>query len=331
MNEEYVIFYRGLKEKYDIDLHKDGIYFCTDTFEILMNGDGYGGSSITDFQLEGDTLTIYAGTKSYSVQLKEASTSEDGLLSSEDKLFIDGIRNGNLALPTPTITGEWTFFNNSGAQVASSTMSPVPDTNNPKIEKGYQAQFSGTYKWTHQDGRKDPTQVQSGSNWEDLPASGVNSSTYTSEKVTSNTTVKIGIQAVKTGLMVSGTNVIPASGMDTSSASKSVTFADRFYYGATSSSVSESIIKTLTNDLNAVNGRTISGVTTESTEYYIIAYPSTLGDISTIIQDGATPVLGAFTKSELPITNAAGLGVTLNVYRSNNPGAFTNNSLKIQL
>lgn len=331
MNEEYVIFYRGLKEKYDTDLHKDGIYFCTDTYEILMNGDGYGGSSITDFQLEGDTLTIYAGSKSYSVQLKEASTSEDGLLSSEDKLFIDGIRNGNLALPTPAITGEWKFFNNGGEEVTSSTMSPVPDANNPKVEKGYQAQFSGTYKWTHAEGKKDPTQVQAGSSWEDLPASGVNSSTYTSDKVTANTTVKIGIQAAKTGLMVSGSNVVPASGMDTSSASKSVTFADRFYYGATASAVSESVIKTLTNDLNTVNGRTISNVTTNSTEYYIIAYPSTLGDISTIIQDGATPVLGAFTKSTLSITNATGLEITLNVYKSNNPGAFTNNSLKIQL
>lgn len=331
MNEEYVIFYRGLKEKYDTDLHKDGIYFCTDTYEILMNGDGYGGSSITDFQLEGDTLTIYAGTKSYSVQLKEASTSEDGLLSSEDKLFIDGIRNGNLALPTPTITGEWTFYNNADEEVESSDIDPVPNTTNPQLEKGYKASFSGTYKWVHEEGKKDPTQVQSGSSWSDLPTSNVNSSIYTSPHLSSNTTIKIGIQAKKTGLMVSGSNVIPASGMDTSSASKSVTFADRFYYGATASAISEGIIKTLTNDLNAVNGRTISGVTTSGTEYYIIAYPSTLGDISTIIQDGATPVLGAFTKSELPITNAAGLGVTLNVYRSNNPGAFTNNSLKIQL
>ena len=270
-------------------------------------------------------------TSSANVEIPTATTSTAGVMSSSDKTRLDGIFAGNLSLPSVAITGTWKFFNNGGEEVVSSTISPVPDTNNPKIERGYQAQFSGTYKWTHQDGKKDPTQVQAGSSWEDLPASATNSSTYTSDKVTTNTTVKIGIQAAKTGLMVSGSNVVPASGMDTSSASKSVTFADRFYYGASASAISEGVIKALTNDLNAVNSRTISNVTTNGTEYYMMAYPSSLGDISTIIQDGATPVLGAFTKSTLDITNSAGLSVKLNVYRSNNPGAFTNNSLKIQL
>ena len=72
MNEEYVVFYRGLKEKYNIDLHRDGVYFCTDSHEIIMNSDKYGGSEgsvITDFTLEGNTLTIHTSEGDYSVNL----------------------------------------------------------------------------------------------------------------------------------------------------------------------------------------------------------------------------------------------------------------------
>lgn len=72
MNEEYVVFYRGLKEKYNIDLHRDGVYFCTDSHEIIMNSDKYGGSEgsvITDFTLEGNALTIHTSKRDYSVNL----------------------------------------------------------------------------------------------------------------------------------------------------------------------------------------------------------------------------------------------------------------------
>lgn len=37
-------FYRGLKRKYDMAKHGQGIYFATDTNEILMNGKPYTGS-----------------------------------------------------------------------------------------------------------------------------------------------------------------------------------------------------------------------------------------------------------------------------------------------
>lgn len=264
-----------------------------------------------------------AGTN---IVLNSATTGAAGLMSKEDKLRLDAVYAGNLPLPTPVITGTWTFFNNAGE---SATISPTPDANNPKIEKGYKAQFSGNYKWTSAAGKKDPTKVQSGSSWSDLPTSGVNSQTYTTDKVSTNTTVKVGIQAAKTGLMVSGTNVVPATGDDTASASKAVTFMDRLFYGKVTkgSGLSETEIKALSNELVSSKAKVISGVTTSGTEWYCYAYPKTLGDLSTIIQDGAQPVLGAFTKTNQSITNAAGISVELNVYISNNPGAFTNAKL----
>lgn len=240
----------------------------------------------------------------------------------EDRTFIDGIKAGNLSLPTPTITGTWTFYKNDGTEVDRSSISPVPNSTNPTLENGYKAKFSGTYKWAHQDGKKDPTQVQSGSAWSDLPNSNVNSSTYTSNLLTSTTSIKVGIQAAKTGLIVSGTNVVPASGVDTATASVTVTFTTKRFYGNTTSKVpTEESIKQLYNDLGG-KSLTVNGVNTSTSEYYVFAYPSSLGNLTSIIQDGATPVLGAFSKSQITITNNAGSQIEYNVYTSNNPGAF---------
>lgn len=38
-----VLFYRGPKSSYDASQHGNGIYFCTDTYEIFMNNHSYGG------------------------------------------------------------------------------------------------------------------------------------------------------------------------------------------------------------------------------------------------------------------------------------------------
>ena len=254
------------------------------------------------------------------------TSGSNGLMSAEDKVKFDGIFAGNLALPTPTVSGTWSYFNAAGEAVTI-----TPESGN-KIEKGYQAQWVGTYSWKHDDAKKDPTQVQSGSNWSDLPTSETPSSSYDSGLVSTNTTIKVGIQAAKTGLMVSGTDVKPASGFDTTSASTSVTFLDRLYYGVSTvpaSEFTEDDIKSLSNTaLVSSKAKTVTGISCESTQYYVYAYPASLGALSTIIQDGATPVLGAFTHvTTLSITNDAGKEVAMYVYVSNNPGAFTNAKL----
>jgi hypothetical protein len=76
--------------------------------------------------------------------------------------------------------------------------------------------------------------------------------------------------------------------------------------------------------------RTVNGVTATGGNYTYISYPSTFGDISGIIMDGAAPVLGAFTKlSDVTVTNIYGESVNNIVYKSNSTNAFTNNQLSI--
>lgn len=82
---------------------------------------------------------------------------------------------------------------------------------------------------------------------------------------------------------------------------------------------------TLTNS----RARTFTGVTATTGNYTYYVYAASAGDLSGIIQDGAAPVLGAFTKlTDLTGTNSNGATVTYRVYRSNAPAAFTNNSLQ---
>ena len=289
----------------------DSIVVNSDSDSVTIELDGAGGTQ-----------------NAISGNIPEATQSRAGVLSAEDKTLLDGIRGGNLPLVTPIITGTWTLYNNDDT-IASSR----PSTDNLIVEDGYKATFSGTYKWVSASGYKNPTSVASGSSWTDLPADGVSSGTNDNSdtKVTSNTTYRITIQAPKTGLMVDGDDVVIASGNDQTSASRSITFRGRVYLGnVTSSSPTASDIEALSNSLRSKGTWTVTKVITSPSQYYVIAYPQSYGDISTIIQDGATPVLGAFNKKTVTRVNAAKKSVLMNVYTSNNPGAFGGNSLSIQ-
>lgn len=54
-------FYRGSEASYNAGTHADGIYFCTDTGKIMLNGKQYGGSSaktVADVTLEESVLKV---------------------------------------------------------------------------------------------------------------------------------------------------------------------------------------------------------------------------------------------------------------------------------
>ena len=146
--------------------------------------------------------------------------------------------------------------------------------------------------------------------------------------LTDTTVITAGIQALKTGLMVNGTTVLPAEGMDTTTDTRTVTFSNRRFFGITTSSeINESVIEALSNELGGKSS-TKENITTNDSQYYVYAYPTSLGELEEITQDDSAPILGAFTKSSVSITNNAGVPVELYVYRSNHPGAFNNVQLQ---
>lgn len=87
-----VNFYRGPKEKYVQETHVDGIYFSTDTFEILMNGSSFGGGGIEDVQFsEGELIFTFRDGTNMEVPITEATQSLPGLLSAADKTKLDNL------------------------------------------------------------------------------------------------------------------------------------------------------------------------------------------------------------------------------------------------
>ena len=220
-------------------------------------------------------------------------------------------------LVAPVLNGTWSYGN-----VGYST-----NQKHIEIERGYTATWQGTYSWNKQDGYKSPERA-SGIFDEELPPSGINSSQVT-KSTTTNLSLSQSLFAEKVGLIVKGEKVVNAIGEDSTMDSVSVVFKDRIFYGVVSSpnpSISE--IKALANELVSSRAKTISGITTPKGKYYLYAYPKSLGDLSSIIQDGATPVLTAFNKQEITYTGQAGNSIVLNVYVSGNDGAFTNVKLQ---
>lgn len=245
---------------------------------------------------------------------------DDGVVTwdLETALFADKL------LATPTITGIWSFKNNAGTSVTNTEVE-VSNVNASTItiERGYKADFKGSFRWTKTDDNKAPTSC-SGDLGTKLPSSGVSSDPVTISNIASTRSITVTLKAPKKGFMVSGSSVVQASGNDTTSASFRINVYSRRYYGVTTAAApNESQIEALAGT-GLVNSKSlsVSGVTASGTQYYCYAYPKDLGALSTIVQNGAAPVLEDFNRTEVSITNKAGVAIPYYVYTSKNKGAF---------
>ena len=246
-------------------------------------------------------------------------------------------------LVTPVINPTWSFTKQDGTAVTGATVG-VSNVNaaNITVETGYKVKLSATFKWTHENGKKDPTSTN-GSFGTTLPASGVNSAVSTKTGIVATTTYTQNLVAPKKGFMLKGddsiTNnttitgthlnkitVIAATGNDTTSASVKVTFGHRRYNGvsAASNPTAANVTALGATALATSKSYTVTGITTTSTQYYVYAYPQAMGALTQIIQDGATPITNAFKRTSVNVVNAAGATIPYYVYTSVNPGAFNN-------
>lgn len=234
---------------------------------------------------------------------------------------VSNMTNENKELVTPTISGTFTVKTASGTQSSTST------NNSLDVENGFMVDWTGTFSWKAVSGKKKPESVSG--NWTTLPASGVASEVYTVTGLKVDTTISATLAAAKTGLMVSGSSVVLAKGNDTKTATAKVRFLHRRYWGLTTEkTVTAAVVKALSGtDLNNTKVAKLTGISATDSQYYVIAYPKAMGELSKIVQNGATPLLdGGFVKSEVSVTNAAGVAIDYYVYRTDKPGALKNNS-----
>lgn len=249
----------------------------------------------------------------------------------------------NPTLVTPTIYGNksgsniWALFENDG--VTTYTLLSGALTNQSiTVDVGVKVEASAYFKYPVVGaGYKGPDSISGDFGTTD-PGENTNSSTKTHTDleggvITSSTPVtksySVTLTGAKQGLQVSGSNVVVASGNDTTSDSISVVFKHRIYFGySINASLTEAQVKALGTVRFGDNTETFTSVLASGGTYTYFAYDDSYPDITSIIMDGALPILGAFTKiGTLPITNAGGVSKTLKIYKSNAVNAFVGNTL----
>lgn len=268
------------------------------------------------------------------------STAYPGNKGAANAEKIEGILKGDLPLASLSITPSWKAYTQTGEVLT------FPSTSNLSTIYGYKVTFAGKYKWTKDDAHKAPTAV-AGGDWaaKALPKSGEFSEEITVENITSDRTFTAKVSAKKQGLVLANGIIRQADStdLDYSSASARV----HFQYKCVAASVTEAApsASTLTSLLTSVvvptpskkyelrdgKSKVATGVTTDSTSYYMYAYPSVLGNLSKIVMNDATPLLdGGFNLTKVTVTDPeTKKELEYNVYTSVQRGAFTNAKLEM--
>lgn len=268
------------------------------------------------------------------------STAYPGNKGAANAEKIEGILKGDLPLASLSITPSWKAYTQTGEALT------FPSTSNLSTIYGYKVTFAGKYKWTKDDAHKAPTAV-AGGDWaaKALPKSGEFSEEITVEDITADRTFTAKVSAKKQGLVLANGIIRQADStdLDYSSASARV----HFQYKCVAASVTEAApsASTLTSLLTSVvvptpskkyelrdgKSKVATGVTTNSTSYYMYAYPSVLGNLSKIVMNDSTPLLdGGFNLTKVTVTDPeTKKELEYNVYTSVQRGAFTNAKLEM--
>lgn len=204
----------------------------------------------------------------------------------------------SLALVTPIISSSWIIKKKDGTQVSTST------ANNITVENGAKVDYSGTSS------QPSPSESQTAPTAISGDFGTVTSGSKAETDITANKTFRVIYTAPKSGLEVSGTKVVKASGNQQTSASTSVAFSHRRYWG--SSAEADADITTLTTELSNSKAKTID-FNCSSGKYFYYAYPKALG--TTTWKVGGLAFTG-YQLTEKTITNEYGLPVTYYIYRS---------------
>lgn len=228
---------------------------------------------------------------------------------SEVKSTGGGDMETNTPLVKPTMLVTW-MNNRTGTTSTSLSI-------NAEIGDVYK--WTGSYMWSSKNDYKNPETMESNV-FDKLTSDGVQSPTVEIE-VLSNANYYVTLKAPKTGYEIIDGSLVPATGDDKQTVNSKINFLYPVYYGVNGK---------LNKQLVSSNNLTISNVTTSGSEYFVYKYPSSFPKLTTITQNDAYNVTQAFIYSEEQFTTDTGLKLTMRVYTSANPGAFTNAKLNFK-
>ena len=251
-------------------------------------------------------------TPEFNVETDDVSITGDGTDANPLKIVEDVI------LVSLSINGK--FYLSSDNDKASVTT----------VEDGAIVSFEGTWKWTHDNTKKDPTSTY-GEWGTTLTASNVNSESITVNNITSTRTISQSISSPKSGLIVENGKVVTARGNDTNTSGKTINIYGRVFYGlVTTETITEAVIESLGSSLKPSKINDYTNSTVSGTQYVLYCYPKSYGALTGIFAEG-NPVnqLDAFVREELTITNIYNKSIDVYYYISN-PGVFNNVKLNFK-
>lgn len=252
-----------------------------------------------------------------------ATESTAGVLSSQDKIYINSIVEGDKPLASISISGNWTI-------TPTTTLYSNLTSNSMTIDYGYTASWVGTWKWSASSSQKVPESC-SGAWGITLTSNNIASSSLTKSNITSAQSWNQSIYAKKRGLVVSNNKVTLMTSdnatNDSASASVSINFTYCKFVGyctnvqPTSSDILNSF-KQIARGTN--NQLTTQNLSPGETEYVFYAYPSNFSDIKSAKLGGVEEIIDAWTKkTNVTVTMpVSGTSIVYKVYVSTKTGAY---------
>jgi hypothetical protein len=262
-------------------------------------------------------------------------------------------------LVTPVITSRWNIFNSDGVtpfgptSIGGTIVGTFSTSNSLTVPIGCRVSFTGTSTIpAASTGFSTPT-TRTGS----FTFSGftypVVSATLSTTGLSASTPLTIPYTTTltkpKTGLIVSGSQVIVATGSDTTSATTQVTFNNLFYFGYLIVGLVGITITSSEPYVNVITASQIEGlgnyrfggkaqafVSSDggAGSRLVFAYPSSLGNLTSLLKQGdAIDSLGAFTRRTNPlvITTLSGMTMSYHVYVANADDAWGNSGASVTL
>ena len=250
------------------------------------------------------------------------------------------------SLVTPVITSRWNIFNNGGTvsfgptTIDGTTIGTFSTSNTLTVPIGCRVSYTGTSSIpAATTGFSTPT-TRTGSFTFSSSTYPVVSATLSTTGLLVSTTYTTTITKPKTGLIVSGSQVIAATGSDTLSVSTQITFSNLFYFGylnvgPVSSNISQVTVDGLTaSQIEGLGnykfgGRAQTFVANDggAGSRLLFAYPSSLGFLTSLTYTGSTVnSVGAFTRATNPvtITTISGASISYHVYVANADNTWGN-------
>jgi len=252
------------------------------------------------------------------------------------------------ALVNPTITSRWNIFRFDGVtpfgptSIGGTIVGTFSTSNTLTVPIGCRVSFTGTSSIPAATiGFSTPT-TRTGSFTFSGSTYPVVSATLSTTGLSASTQYTTTITKPRTGLIVSGSQVIIATGSDTTSASTQVIFNDLFYFGYLNVGLPNQTITASAPYVDGITASQIEGLGNyrfggkaqtfvsndgDTGSRLVFAYRSSYGLLSTLVVQGeATLQTNAFTRRTNPlvITTLSGMTMSYHVYVANADNTWGN-------